>query len=82
MRSVDRNAANLLRALIQLMPGGSLITQALDNHGIINKAAAWVESKIAQLGDIGGEIVGGAQGLHGFAELDRHLRSRRRVGPR
>jgi len=58
MRSVDRNAANLLRALIQLMPGGSLITQALDNHGIINKAAAWVESKIAQLGDIGGEIVG------------------------
>jgi len=58
MRSVDRNAANLLRALIQLMPGGSLITQALDNHGIINKAAAWVEAKIAQLGDIGGEIVG------------------------
>lgn len=59
MRSVDRNAANLLRALIQVMPGGAFITQALDNHGVINKAAAWVEQKIATLGDIGGEIVSG-----------------------
>ena len=57
MRSVDRNAANLLRALIELLPGGSFITQALDNHGVINKAAAWVEQKIAILGDIGGDIV-------------------------
>lgn len=59
MRSVDRNAANLLRALIQLLPGGAFITQALDNHGVINKAAAWVEQKIATLGNIGGEIVSG-----------------------
>ncbi|MFC3443809.1 DUF4157 domain-containing protein [Sphingobium rhizovicinum] len=56
MRSVDRNAANLLRALIEIVPGGSLISQALDNHGIINKAANWVEQKIAALGDIGGQI--------------------------
>ena len=42
-----RNAANLLRALIELMPGGAFITQALDNHGVINKAAAWVEQKLA-----------------------------------
>lgn len=59
MRSVARTAANLLRALIELMPGGNFITQALDNHGVINKAAAWVEQKIAILGDIGGEIVNG-----------------------
>jgi hypothetical protein len=57
MRSADRNAANLLRALIELIPGGSLITQALDNHGVINKAATWVEQKISALGDIGGAIV-------------------------
>jgi Domain of unknown function (DUF4157) len=57
MRSTDRNAANLLRALIELMPGGAFITQALDNHGIINKAAAWIEQKIAALGDIGGGII-------------------------
>ena len=59
MRSADRNAANLLRALIELIPGGHLISQALDNHGVINKAAAWVEQKIAMLGDIGGDIVSG-----------------------
>ena len=59
MRSADRNAANLLRALIELIPGGIFITQALDNHGVINKAAAWVEQKLALLGNIGGEIVGG-----------------------
>ncbi|WEN13760.1 DUF4157 domain-containing protein [Rhodanobacter sp. AS-Z3] len=53
MRSADRSAANILRGLIELMPGGSLITQALDNHGVINKAATWVESKLKQLGDIG-----------------------------
>lgn len=57
MQSADRTAANLLRGLIELMPGGAFITQALDNHGIINKAAAWVEAKLAQLGNIGGSIV-------------------------
>lgn len=56
MRSADRTAANILRGLIELMPGGAFITQALDNHGIINKAASWVESKLAQLGDIGGGL--------------------------
>ncbi|SHM16390.1 DUF4157 domain-containing protein [Rhodanobacter sp. OK091] len=53
MRSADRSAANILRGLIELMPGGSLITRALDNHGVINKAATWVEAKLKQLGDIG-----------------------------
>lgn len=57
-RSVDRNAANLLRALIELLPGGFIITQALDNHGVINKAAAWVEAKISELGDIGSDLAG------------------------
>jgi hypothetical protein len=56
MRSADRNAANLLRGLIELIPGGAFITQALDNHGVINKAADWVEQKIAMLGDIGSQI--------------------------
>ncbi|MDN3514416.1 MAG: DUF4157 domain-containing protein [Candidatus Brocadia sp.] len=57
MRSTARNAANLLRALIELIPGGAFITQALDNHGVINKAADWVEQRLAAFGDIGSEIV-------------------------
>jgi hypothetical protein len=58
-RSVDRSAANILRGLIELIPGGALITQALDNHGVLNKAGAWVEQQIATLGDIGSDIVAG-----------------------
>jgi hypothetical protein len=59
MRGTDRTAANFLRALIELVPGGALITQVLDNHGVINKAAAWVEQKVAALGDIGSQITSG-----------------------
>ena len=45
MRRADRSAANILRALIELIPGGALITRALDNHGVFNKAAAWIEQQ-------------------------------------
>ena len=57
MRTTDRSAANILRALIELVPGGHFITQALDNHGVFNKAGAWVEQKLAILGNIGSGIV-------------------------
>lgn len=57
MRSTDRSAANILRGLIELIPGGHFITQALDNHGVFNKAGEWVERKLATLGDIGSDIV-------------------------
>ncbi|MCI5130889.1 MAG: hypothetical protein D3904_05055, partial [Candidatus Electrothrix sp. EH2] len=56
-QSVDRNAANILRAMIELIPGGNLITQALDNHGVFTKAGEWVEQQLATLGDIGSGIV-------------------------
>src|SRR5207248_2817190 len=46
-------------ALIELLPGGAFITQALDNHGVINKAAAWVEQKLTVFSGIGGDIVAG-----------------------
>ncbi len=58
-RSVDRSAANILKGLIELIPGGALITQALNNHGVLTKAGAWVEQQIATLGDIGSDIVAG-----------------------
>lgn len=56
-RSVPRTGANLLRAVIELVPGGAIITRALDNHGVVNEAAGWIGQKIAQLGDIGSEIL-------------------------
>ncbi len=53
MRSVDRSAANILRALIEFMPGGAFITTALDNHGVFTKVAAWIEQQIQALGMVG-----------------------------
>ena len=58
-RSVDRSAANILRAMVEMVPGGHMISQALDNHGIFNRVGAWAEQQFATLGEIGSEIVGG-----------------------
>lgn len=54
--SVDRNAGNLLRGAIQMMPGGAYITQALDNHGVFDKVSRWVAQKFEALRDIGSSI--------------------------
>ncbi len=56
MSRVERTAANVLRAVIEFVPGGALITQALDNHGIFEKAGAWVGDQLKALGDIGSSI--------------------------
>lgn len=53
MRSVDRSAANILRAIIEFMPGATLITQTLDNHGVFTKVADWAEKQIKTLGMVG-----------------------------
>lgn len=59
MKSVDRSASNILRALVEVVPGGGLVSQALDNHGVFTRAGAWVEQKLGALGDIGADIVAG-----------------------
>lgn len=53
LRGVERSAANILRALVEFMPGGHLITQALDNHGIFDRIAGWAGAQIAALGMVG-----------------------------
>jgi hypothetical protein len=56
MSPVARNAANILRALIEFIPGGGLITQALDNSGIFEKVGNWVGQQIQALGMTGAAI--------------------------
>jgi hypothetical protein len=56
MSGVDRSAANILRAMIEFMPGGGLITEALDNAGIFEQAGAFVETQLASLGLVGSSI--------------------------
>lgn len=56
MSTVDRSAANILRALVEFLPGGGLIVQALDNYGIFERIGNWVEQQIRSLGMTGSVI--------------------------
>ncbi|MEY2497294.1 MAG: hypothetical protein QOD12_850 [Verrucomicrobiota bacterium] len=56
MSAVSRSPANILRAMIEFIPGGALITQALDNYGIFDKIGSWVEQQVKTLGMVGSAI--------------------------
>ncbi len=56
MNRVDRNAANILRAVIEFLPGGGLITQALDNHGIFERISSWVAQRFNSIAMTGAAI--------------------------
>ncbi len=56
LQAVDRSPGNLLRAVVELMPGGVLITRALDGYGIIDRVAGWVQQQINGLGLVAGSI--------------------------
>ena len=56
MSRVERSAANILRALVEFIPGGNLIVQALDNYGVFDRVGAWVEGQIDTLGVTGSAI--------------------------
>jgi Domain of unknown function (DUF4157)/Novel toxin 15 len=56
MSRVDATAANVLRALLEIIPGGGLISQALESSGIFEKVGNWVAQQIKTLGMIGSAI--------------------------
>jgi hypothetical protein len=56
MSAVDSSPANILRALIEIMPGGGLVTEALDNSGVFEKVAAWGVQQVKALGLVGSAI--------------------------
>jgi hypothetical protein len=53
---VERNAGNILRGAIQLIPGGNFITDALDKHGIFDKVSAWAATQFETIKDIASAI--------------------------
>ncbi len=53
MAPVERSAANILRAIVEFIPGGGLITQALDNYGVFDKVGNWAEQQFRTLGMVG-----------------------------
>jgi hypothetical protein len=50
MRVVERNAVNLLRAFMGLIPGGEILFQVLDHYGIMQRLGDWVTQQTAALG--------------------------------
>src|SRR5580765_1506314 len=56
-QDVDRSPGNILRAIIEFIPFGSLISQALDNYGIFDKIGNWVSQQLATLGMVGASFV-------------------------
>ncbi|HUE78395.1 MAG TPA: hypothetical protein VMN38_02015 [Sphingomicrobium sp.] len=53
MAKVERSGANILRALIEFIPGGKLIVNALENHGIFEKGGKFIEDQFRALGMVG-----------------------------
>ena len=49
---VERNVTNLFRAIIGFLPFGNLVLQALQRHGVIDRAGAWVQQQLDTLGTI------------------------------
>ncbi len=56
MEHVDRNAANILRAVVEFIPGGALITQALDKYGVFDKVGSWMSDQLDTLAMTGSAI--------------------------
>jgi hypothetical protein len=56
MEHVERSPANVLRAVVEFIPGGHLITQALEKYGVFDKVGGWVSEQIDTLGMIGSSI--------------------------
>ncbi|MEO6092098.1 MAG: DUF4157 domain-containing protein [Novosphingobium sp.] len=53
MSRVDRSGANILRAMIEFIPGGGLIVDAFNNHGLFEKGGKFIEDQFAALGMVG-----------------------------
>ena len=45
MSAIERNPINLMRALLECLPGGVVIVQALEANGILQRVAAWVDHR-------------------------------------
>jgi Domain of unknown function (DUF4157) len=55
--SVARTGANILRAAVEVIPGGHLIVEALEKYAVFEKAGAWLEQQVATLGMAGSMFI-------------------------
>ena len=50
LRAVERNAQNVLRAFMGLIPGGEILFQVLARYGVIERLGTWAIQQTAALG--------------------------------
>jgi hypothetical protein len=59
--AVDRSPGNVFRAIVEFIPGASLVTDALNNAGIFDKFANWAWGQIQPVAsafmDLGGAVL-------------------------
>ncbi|MFZ2405724.1 MAG: DUF4157 domain-containing protein [Methylobacter sp.] len=54
--TADRSAANILRAIVEFLPGGKIITDALEKYNVFEKAGSWIEGKLKRFANLLGNI--------------------------
>ncbi|BBU33469.1 hypothetical protein BTHE68_72030 (plasmid) [Burkholderia sp. THE68] len=60
---VERSAGNILKGAIELIPGGAVITDAMNRHGVFASASVWVQEQFDAIKDIAGSV---SQDIDGF----------------
>ena len=56
MSAVEASAANILRAIVEFLPGGVIITRVLDSYGVFDRVGSWIEGQLKSLGITGAAI--------------------------
>lgn len=51
--TVERSAANILRGMVELVPGGHQIEEALNKYGVFEKAGAWIDKQVKRMEALG-----------------------------
>ncbi|MEZ4778648.1 MAG: DUF4157 domain-containing protein [Flavobacteriaceae bacterium] len=65
MSSVERSAANIMRAIVEFLPGGFLITQVLDKYNVFTEAADLMKDTLDSLSITGDSI---KEGIDNFLD--------------
>lgn len=55
-QTVERSAANILRAIVEFLPGGAAITSILETHGIFDRVGAWLGQQLRVFGNLAADI--------------------------
>lgn len=56
MSAVEASPANILRAIVEFLPGGFVISRVLDAYGVFDRVGNWISAQLKSLGITGASI--------------------------